>query len=160
MDRYFRGKSSDFFGNDMEFNVADALRWIAFALERVGDKMDRANELKEVELKKNGVQSPILSKTPLLQNYRPPERPATGCVYVLKCMGYYKIGMTSDIKTRKPSLDLCLPEPAELVLTIPCENYIQFEKHLHDRFASKRKNGEWFDLDDEDIKRLAQDVQP
>jgi len=71
--------------------------------------------------------------------------------------GYYKIGRTKNPDSRIRQLGILLPYPVELEHLIPCENTRSAEKALHNAFAPRRTNGEWFILtegDVEDIKRI------
>jgi len=84
-----------------------------------------------------------------------------GYVYILKAStGHYKIGCTSNPKNRKTMLDILLPFKVETVCIIATDDMYTFEANLHKDFAAQRVNGEWFDLDAEDveyIKYLASD---
>lgn len=83
-----------------------------------------------------------------------PDRSKAGCVYLLKFGSHYKIGMTKDLNCRLSSLNLALPEPCELICKIETSNFAMLEKQLHERFAAKRCNGEWFLLNEEDLEYL------
>ena len=76
----------------------------------------------------------------------------SGHVYLLKAGNYYKIGRTTDVSRRIIQLGLQLPWPATLVHSIPVSHMAWAERHLHAKFYSKRTNGEWFDLDDDDVR--------
>jgi len=39
----------------------------------------------------------------------------------------------------------------KLVLSIKAEWYKELEEYLHQLYAERRKNGEWFDLTDQDL---------
>jgi hypothetical protein len=79
--------------------------------------------------------------------------PRKGWIYVVEGLdSQYKIGLT----TRQPSQRLAeftpkLPFPTNLLLTIPTDDVLGHEKAIHDRFADKRLNGEWFELSEHDI---------
>jgi hypothetical protein len=85
------------------------------------------------------------------ETVRTPSR--KGWIYVVEGQGdLYKIGLT----TRTPSKRLAeftpkLPFPTTLLVTIPTDDVISHEKAIHERFADRRVNGEWFKLSDRDI---------
>lgn len=84
-----------------------------------------------------------------------------GFVYLIKCEGYYKIGMSNDPKNRIPHLSVLTPFNTSAICVIESEDMRLLEKQLHDKFTDKRVNGEWFVLSDEDveyIKRIATEV--
>lgn len=57
--------------------------------------------------------------------------------------GFYKIGMTTNLQKRIESLKI-----------IETDNSRMLEKELHEKFKNKRRNGEWFVLDDKDLQEL------
>lgn len=74
-------------------------------------------------------------------------------MYILKSKdGFFKIGKTSSPASRIKFLNIQLPHPAEVVHVISTDDMSIMEKWLHNRFASKRSNGEWFRLCDEDVE--------
>ena len=75
-----------------------------------------------------------------------------GYVYLLGGQGYYKIGKARDVGKRLDQLVIQLPWKVSIEHTIPCEDYSKAERHLHEIFSDKRANGEWFNLDDSDLK--------
>ena len=77
-----------------------------------------------------------------------------GVVYLLKAGSNYKIGRTTDFKRRLNEVKLQLPDPVTVEHTIQTSRPVDIEKYWHERFASKRKNGEWFGLDDEDVSEI------
>jgi len=91
-----------------------------------------------------------------LENQQSTTRP--GCVYLLKGERYYKIGLSSNVNRRMEEISPRLPFETELICTIATEDMHGLEAQLHELYAGKRANGEWFKLSDEDvayIKELA-----
>lgn len=91
-----------------------------------------------------------------------PEQPPTlrkavyidlsGYVYlILASTGHYKIGRTKSYKDRMKLFGVQLPFTFEFIHVIQTEDMYTLESKLHERFASKRVNGEWFSLTDEDV---------
>jgi hypothetical protein len=70
-----------------------------------------------------------------------------GYVYLLKSGKYYKIGRSNAPGRREYELAIQLPEPAVTLHVIKTDDPVGIEKYWHQRFASYRKNGEWFELD-------------
>lgn len=96
--------------------------------------------------------------TPLLT--APPTQPEAGpsigeqkegFVYLLRSGKHYKIGYTLDVGRRRYDLAIQLPEAVEEVHAIRTDDPAGIERYWHERFASRRKNGEWFDLTRADI---------
>lgn len=79
-----------------------------------------------------------------------------GYVYLFKWMNFYKIGTSVNVQSRLGPLSASLPMPGEILHTIPTNHMSDAELSLHDKFAAKRLNGEWFALSDEDIAWLLQ----
>ncbi|MHB1250135.1 MAG: GIY-YIG nuclease family protein [Polaromonas sp.] len=75
-----------------------------------------------------------------------------GFVYLLKANRYFKIGRSNSFDRRSRKLAIQLPERAETVHVIRTDDPIGIELYWHRRFESKRKNGEWFELDTQDVK--------
>jgi len=77
-----------------------------------------------------------------------------GHVYLLKAGPYYKIGISAQVDERIKQLSVLPPFDIELIHAIYDTNMYALEKDLHERFAPKRKNGEWFELDDSDVEYI------
>lgn len=83
-----------------------------------------------------------------------PEDPTpvqNGYVYLLKSGKYYKIGRSNAPGRREYELAIQLPEPVVTVHTIKTDDPPGIERYWHERFADRRKNGEWFELGREDV---------
>lgn len=77
---------------------------------------------------------------------RKPKTPVAGVVYLLQGEKYFKIGKSVNMEKRLNQIKLQLPYRVELVHTIHAAHPLQAESYWHKRFASLRRNGEWFEL--------------
>lgn len=77
-----------------------------------------------------------------------------GFVYLIKSGETYKIGKAKRIDDRMSSISPVLPHPIELIHSIERDEYDALELELHERFADKRLNGEWFALTEQDIEAI------
>ena len=76
-------------------------------------------------------------------------------VYLINQTGtdYYKIGYTSrPISKRLSEIQVGCPSAVRVHTTFETDVAQQVELAMHNRYSSKRSNGEWFILDSEDIK--------
>jgi len=79
-----------------------------------------------------------------------------GVVYLLKIKGEskYKIGVSSNFKKRYNQLASKMPYKLLIVHKINSNNMYHLEKELHNRFKNKKIKGEWFNLEEKDIKYI------
>lgn len=78
-----------------------------------------------------------------------------GCVYIIKSpMGEYKIGKTKNLQARFAQLQTGSPLKLKFILSIVTDDMDNLEARLHRRFADKRGIGEWFAIDDKDIRAI------
>lgn len=78
-----------------------------------------------------------------------------GFVYLIQSpTGYYKIGRTTNPKDRMKTFSVKLPFEVEYVCVIQTDNMYGLEQILHNRFADKRVNGEWFNLSPDDVEHI------
>jgi len=75
-----------------------------------------------------------------------------GTVYLIKSSKFYKIGRSNSAGRRHYELSIQLPESTEVIHSINTDDPVGIEAYWHSRFKDKRKNGEWFELNQEDIK--------
>lgn len=80
-------------------------------------------------------------------------RPNPGYVYLMHAVGteWYKIGFSVNPEQRSEALAAKAPYDVEIVHMVQVSDMRSVESYWHERFASKRVNGEWFTLDDDDI---------
>ena len=84
-----------------------------------------------------------------------------GYIYVMKCMGYYKIGKTKNCKRLGEYTKL--PEEPEYEILEYVNNMDLLEKFLHDLFADQRlREGscEWFKLSNSDLDTIKESLKP
>lgn len=75
-----------------------------------------------------------------------------GYVYLMKTGRRYKIGHTTSPSRRHREVRLDLPEPTDLVHTIPTDDPPGIEEYWHRRFKGKRiRDTEFFELDRADV---------
>ena len=100
----------------------------------------------------NGIDSGRLNPIEVIGE--PTSGAKSGVVYVLKSAYGYKVGRTRNVPNRMRAFGVKLP----FIYTIPLcawfEDCHAAENRYHELFASKRINGEWFDLDDSDIESI------
>lgn len=78
-----------------------------------------------------------------------------GYVYLIQSStGAYKIGKTKNPQDRIRTFAIKLPFEVEYVCLIPTTDMAELETRLHQRFADKRVNGEWFNLSPEDVEYI------
>jgi hypothetical protein len=75
-----------------------------------------------------------------------------GYVYLTRWSRYYKLGRTNSAGRRQRELTLQLPERTTTVHTIKTDDPNGIEAYWHRRFGTKRRNGEWFQLDAADVR--------
>jgi len=79
-------------------------------------------------------------------------KPKSGYVYLLHHNGLYKIGMAKSITQRLTQISPVMPHKITLVCSVKTADMFFLEATLHERYAEKRMNGEWFSLSPSDVQ--------
>ena len=74
-----------------------------------------------------------------------------GYVYLMKSGCFYKIGSSKNVERRNYEIGIKLPENLNIIHKIKTDDPSGIENYWHNRFKEKRKQGEWFDLSNEDL---------
>jgi hypothetical protein len=84
-----------------------------------------------------------------------------GAVYVLRAdNGLVKIGCSRDVVSRVRALQTMSPVPIQLVHVFEHDQYRALESALHRQYHHRRRQGEWFELDDDELRALIEDGPP
>ena len=80
----------------------------------------------------------------------------SGYVYVLQMEGhpYYKIGRTVNITRRLGEISPQMPSRAVVVMAHRVVDAWRTESMLHGNYKQKRLNGEWFRLEENDLREI------
>src|SRR5437870_6473325 len=83
---------------------------------------------------------------------------SAGDVYIIgsRVNGWYKIGRSTDARTRRRALQNGFPFTLETIATVRTRFSLGIEQRLHKQFAKERMHGEWFAFSNE---RLAVAVE-
>lgn len=122
---------------------------IRVASSRVAELSRRADELDAIDLERQRLETASWtasrSRTVKASN-----------LYLMKSNGIFKIGIGQSVENRRKALYTASGYDVEIVASWPMpsdEATIQ-ERRWHEFFATKRLTGEWFSLDDDDVKDL------
>jgi len=143
-DIRLKGRSDLGFPNDKTF-------------DRLGPKPDLVSALLKYCRDRNGYEDVVrlcegytARKQPVADESRAQEV-EVGFVYLTKSGRFYKVGKTNAAGRRERELALQLPEKATTVHIIRTDDPTGIEAYWHKRFATKWRNGEWFDLSAADV---------
>jgi hypothetical protein len=81
-------------------------------------------------------------------------QPRPGHIYLLRGGDYFKIGFSEKVSRRIRQISPVLPFKVELIHTMETDDMILAERFLHEKYADKRTNGEWFLLEQPDVDWL------
>lgn len=79
-----------------------------------------------------------------------------GIIYLLNSGVYYKIGKTKNLPARMETLAVGVAAPFDIKLIhhFKTNDYSGEERKLHNMFADKRTEGEWFTLSEKDVNYI------
>ena len=84
-----------------------------------------------------------------------------GYIYLLAGLpGTYKIGRTANLESRLGNFAVKLPFKVKVVCIIPTEDTVTLEKELHQKYQACRLEGEWFQLNDEEVRQIIEISSP
>jgi hypothetical protein len=81
----------------------------------------------------------------------PRSKITTGFVYLMKSGPHYKIGRTNSLARREWELGIKIPVPPRTIHRVETDDPVGVEAYWHKRFDDKRGEGEWFNLNAEDV---------
>lgn len=84
----------------------------------------------------------------------PKPAPQSGYVYLLHHNGLHKIGVSSNVLKRLNQISPKMPYEVSLVHCIKTPDMFALESALHEKYADKRANGEWFELSESDVEYI------
>lgn len=77
-------------------------------------------------------------------------------VYIMRCDGFVKIGMTMNLATRLSAMRVCCPHEIEVDSVgphLPRGAAVELEERMHAEFWRDHHRGEWFALSGSDLAR-------
>jgi len=75
-----------------------------------------------------------------------------GYVYLMRSSnGYYKIGISKNVKNRLGDIKRQFPIQVEIIHFVACADQRKTEAFLHRKYFAKRVEYEWFDLNAQDV---------
>lgn len=72
--------------------------------------------------------------------------------YIFKCLNYYKLGFSKNVKERVKYINGCVPFKVELIFSHSSRQAFYVEKYWQYKYVDKYIKNEWFDLSQEDLK--------
>lgn len=99
------------------------------------------------------LQSPQPFQRVQTNKQKPSPRSRHGYVYLVRsASSAYKIGRTRNPEDRQRTFGIQLPFEVDFIAIIETEDMYALERKLHNRFADRRLNGEWFNLTEADVE--------
>ena len=78
----------------------------------------------------------------------------TQYLYLITDCVYYKLGIAKNVEKRKRQLQTGTPNKLVIEAYYPVTDARKKEKYLHTKYASKKRQGEWFALDEKDVQNI------
>lgn len=144
-------------GVSLSKGIADLLKWNTW------ENVLEQRRLREVESETSEYpdysvfQSSSSFRKPEFKPYEPPKRDRSGHIYLLRAIHdstLFKIGRAKDPNDRLKTFNVKLPFPIEYDCLVQTDDMYALESNLHAKFASKRLDGEWFRLEQEDVEYI------
>lgn len=85
---------------------------------------------------------------------KPPRPDRPGDVYLLTNGLLYKIGVSKDVRRRAREIERSSGLPVAILAFRRVPDMLTAELELHERYASYRREGEWFDLPEDELEVL------
>lgn len=85
---------------------------------------------------------------------RPSPSPTGGFVYVIRSDYGFKIGKTVNMKVRTRLFGVKLLFPISIEHYAWFEDYTYAERQFHEMFHARRLEGEWFELNPQDLVKI------
>jgi hypothetical protein len=143
------------------FAVAVTKRYMLDAIfADIFDEVEWQKSRQRVRLERGDRQPRSIASEPATKNFgnmgpvsltRTSSNPTVGYVYLIWSQYGYKIGKAVNVQTRTKLFSVKLPFPIRVEHYAKFNDYSQAERSLHVYFDAKRLEGEWFDLNEEDI---------
>lgn len=125
---------------------------------RLGGAAARVELLAQLALEEERYRPVYDVVAPSLKKAGTPVQPAQevpqsypGRVYLIRSGDLYKIGKTDNPTRRYNEVQLVVPGKIEEIHVLETDDPTGIETYWHRRFASKRRAGEWFELNDADV---------
>jgi len=83
---------------------------------------------------------------------------SVGYIYLIKSNYGFKIGKSQNIKQRSKLFGVLMPFKFDYIFKKKCKDYHNLELKLHEMFEHKNLNGEWFQLSEDDINMIIEEV--
>lgn len=87
-----------------------------------------------------------------MSKYKPVDSP--GYIYIIRCEQYHKIGIAKDPRQRAKGIQTDNPFKIHLVKSRYIVSCRMNERYIHDLLFDKNVRGEWFLLNDGEVKIL------
>lgn len=136
--------------------IADWIQKLDYVIEYSKSHLYRPTESEIATL--NSIRKTFIAEQQRRERtVRPSKKPRPGYIYLVRAItpdNHYKIGLSKNPVTRIESMSVKLPFPIESIHQFPTNNMHIAERQLHERYADKRANGEWFQLTDQDVQDI------
>lgn len=78
----------------------------------------------------------------------------TQYIYLITDHSHYKLGIAKNVEKRRRQLQTGTPNKLSIAAFYPVMDARKKEKYLHTKYANKKRQGEWFALNENDIYEI------